>query len=236
MKTVLRNALNPGKLSLLILLFAFSLQACGDTTTTSADETGETEVTSSSENGLDNDFDFVEVGEYSTWVPDYMNSTTMLNDDASLQYQNLFKETYALVIDESKQEYIDIYRELDMYDESISALRNYTETQISFISEDVIVYNQTGPDAKQINGIDAEVVEITGKVGDVDVTYLIGFLEGQEKMYMIMTWTLPERYDKYKSDLETIINEFKLNETGSTSEGTSEEEVDAGEILESVEE
>src|SRR5688572_26412269 len=69
-------------------------------------------------------------GNYSMGVPKFMTQAKSLNDEASLQYQNIFKETYVIVIDENKQEFIDAYQELESYDSSTSVIANYADTQV----------------------------------------------------------------------------------------------------------
>ena len=43
--------------------------------------------------------------QYTLTVPSYMSKNESLHDEASLQYANLFKEFYVIVIDEPKTEF-----------------------------------------------------------------------------------------------------------------------------------
>jgi hypothetical protein len=49
-------------------------------------------------------------GDYSLGIPTYMTKATTLNDEASLQFQNLFKETYVIVIDENKEKFVTVFK------------------------------------------------------------------------------------------------------------------------------
>ncbi|MFT5859758.1 MAG: hypothetical protein ACI865_001862 [Flavobacteriaceae bacterium] len=59
-----------------------------------------------------------------------MSQDGNLNDQASLQFANLQKEKYIIVIHESKSEYIEIFRDLDQFDEALSVIDNYAEHQV----------------------------------------------------------------------------------------------------------
>ena len=48
------------------------------------------------------EFKKIEVKNYALQLPSYLSKTNDLNEDASLQYQNPFRELYIIVIDESK--------------------------------------------------------------------------------------------------------------------------------------
>jgi hypothetical protein len=82
--------------------------------------------------------------DYSMGIPMNMSKTTSLNDDASLQFQNIFKETYVIVIDENKKEFINAYMELSVYDTSRSALSNYSDTQVQSTTANMDSSGQKG--------------------------------------------------------------------------------------------
>src|SRR5690606_23595679 len=51
-----------------------------------------------------NTFETINVKDYSVDIPTSLSKTENLNQEASLQYQNLLKELYIIVIDESKKQ------------------------------------------------------------------------------------------------------------------------------------
>ena len=80
---------------------------------------------------IDRDFQSAEINkEYRLKVPDYMIETDELNDEASLQYYHALKETYVIVIDESKQELIDTYELFGGWNDSLSVAENYRDIQV----------------------------------------------------------------------------------------------------------
>ncbi|MEL6917111.1 MAG: hypothetical protein AAFO99_05200 [Bacteroidota bacterium] len=162
---------------------------------------------------LAEDFNTVRINDqYSIALPKYMKEATNLNDDASLQYQNIFKEAYVVVIDEPKQDLIDVFKELEEWDDNKSVVENYRDIQLQFFTENITVDNQSPSRALKINGMDAEIVEIDGKAQDViyDIAYTLGFVEGEKNVYMIMAWTLKDKRKKFKKTYDLAIKSFEL--------------------------
>ncbi|MEZ4874942.1 MAG: hypothetical protein R2793_05715 [Flavobacteriaceae bacterium] len=150
-------------------------------------------------------------GLYEMQIPEYMKSTKDLNTDASLQFQNIYKETYIAVIDEPKQDFIDTFTEMNEYDESKSPAENYQITQMNYFTEGLTIKSQGRAQKMTINGLEAYQQEMVGKVPgiDFDIFYLMTFIEGKETLYMMMEWTLSSNEDKYKSTFEYMANSFK---------------------------
>ena len=186
------------------LTFTFFFTSCIDFKTKKKEVT-ETEVAE--------DFNQVEVnGEYRLSLPKYMKKTDNLNEEASLQYQNIFKETYTIVIDEAKNDFVEMFTELEEYDEGISVIKNYRNVQRQLFSESMYVDKESSPVALEINGMEAEMVDIDGRVDgiDEDISYFLTFVEGKEKVYMIMSWTMTSRKDTYESTFDGIAKSFEL--------------------------
>lgn len=153
---------------------------------------------------LEKDFQTVTIkNTYQMKVPKYMKASDQLNENASLQYMNMLKEAYVVVIDESKQEYLEVYKELDMYNDSLPLLENYSSLQQQMYGMSLESFELQQERSLKINGLDAIQLEFTGRVEDVDqdIFYLITFIEGRENVYMIMSWTSLKRkalyYDTY---------------------------------------
>ena len=162
---------------------------------------------------LEKDFKSIEINsEYTMSVPKYMKETNGLNDDASLQYQNIFKETYVVVIDEPKEEFVSIFRELGEYNDSLSVIENYRDIQLQFLSEGITIDQSSESEMLKIKDLNAELVTITGKVTGViyGISYTLAFIEGSEDVYMIMAWTLESRQNKYEKTFMQMIKSFRL--------------------------
>jgi hypothetical protein len=149
--------------------------------------------------------------EYSMGIPSFMTKATALNKEASLQYQNIFKEAYVIVIDEDKQEFIDTYKELSIYDTTRSVLSNYTDSQVQSITANIEVISQKEVTTFKINGQNAATVELDANVEGVKIpiTYFLSFVEGKDKLYFIMAWTLQNKKDTHRDTFARMVKSFR---------------------------
>ncbi len=168
------------------------------------------------------DFNLIEINkEYSLRIPKYMKKAKDLNDDASLQYQNVFKETYVIVIDESEQGIINTFSDAGEYDSTLTMAENYRDIQLKSLSESITVQSKTDPVATKINGLNAQLVQVDGTVEGVKsgISYFLAFIEGNGNVYMIMAWTLKDRKDKYRKTFDRIAKSFQLMPGTEAAEG-----------------
>lgn len=164
----------------------------------------------------DDDFKSVVTNEeYEVLLPKYMKEASDLNDEASLQYQNIFKETYFVVIDEPAEDFVTVFKDLDEYDESKSVVSNYKDTQLKFFRESLTDYDFLEENSLKINGMEAEIVYFNGKVAGViyPINYCLTFIEGDKNVYMLMAWTLKNKKDKYRATFDKMVKSFKLVES-----------------------
>lgn len=159
------------------------------------------------------DFNTVNVNEdYQISIPPFMTGTTGLNEEASLQYQNIREEVYTIVIDEPKDEFVEIFKQMGNYDDNLSLLENYRNIQLQFFDERMKINDQSDVTSLKINGLDSESVEIDGNVNGIDeeLSYFLTFVEGPENVYMIMSWTLKDKKEDHRAIFETIAASFGL--------------------------
>lgn len=146
---------------------------------------------------------------YSMAVPEYMSEMKSLNEEASFEYANIFKETYVIVIDENKQDFINTFKDLEIYKDSLSPLENYSDYQMDSFKE-----NMEDVEVRKLNNkirnYASNQFEFSGKTERIYIKYLIGFVEGEENMYMMMSWTLRDRFKKYKNTFQLTQNSFKI--------------------------
>lgn len=154
------------------------------------------------------EFKTIAIGnKYAIDLPENMEKADNLNDDASLQYQNLLSEFYIIVIDETKESFhnaivanaADISQDLDGY---------YSVIRGNFIDNDkgLKVYDEK--DAT-IHGKKAKLFSIKGKVKGYDVFYRYAIIDGKSNYYQIMLWTEQKREKDYAESINKIINSFK---------------------------
>lgn len=149
---------------------------------------------------------------YSMKIPDFMTVTTQLQEDASLQYNNPFKEKYVTVLDEDREEIKTFMDDYGVYDESKSMLENYVDTRLSYLKESGIsILKETDLKSEMINGRKAYSIEIDGSVPEIseDIAYFFTYVEGKDHFYMISSWTLLSRKDAYTEEVEEMAHSFK---------------------------
>ncbi|PIE87387.1 MAG: hypothetical protein CSA03_00485 [Bacteroidetes bacterium] len=149
---------------------------------------------------------------YSMKVPDFMTVTKELQEDASLQYNNPFKEKYVTVLEEERDEIKTFMNDYGVYDDSKTMLENYVDTRLSYLKESGIsVIEETDLKSEMINGRKAYSIEVDASVPGIpeDIAYFFTYIEGQDHFYMISAWTLLSRKDAYSEEVEEMTHSFK---------------------------
>ena len=151
------------------------------------------------------------LGRYEISVPNYMKEVSDLNMEASIQFQNIYKETYLAIIDEDRSDFMEAYKEVGVYDSSLSTIGNYRKVQLDYFMERLDVTDQSAPKQLSIDGMDAEQVEFIGRAAhvDSDIFYMMTFVEGRNDLYMIITWTLGDSKETYKEIFYFMVDSFR---------------------------
>lgn len=148
---------------------------------------------------------------YSMEIPKYMKKTAVLNDVASLQYKNARKEIYAIVIHESKKIIQETFEGTDDYNKNLTADKNYKNIQLGLIKENLTGFKKFDPEYLTINGLNASLIKIEGTVEGLNIFYQLGFIEGKENVFMIMTWTEKKKKNRFRFTFQKMIESFKLS-------------------------
>lgn len=139
---------------------------------------------------------------YTISVADYMQPCSDIQKDASLQYQNIEKDIYMIVIDEKKkmiQDY-NLEYDIDTYFKNITS-KGFSES----ISDGKISI----PGRQEINGHKALIADVTGKVEKNEVYYKLALIETSYAFYQILIWANAQNKEKFESDMVTMIESFK---------------------------
>lgn len=137
---------------------------------------------------------------YSLDLPDYMEQAQSLNTEASLQYQNTFRELYAIVLDEPKTDFPNP-QEVDL-DEFEGIVRRNLESSLKNP-----VFSATRDTV--INGLKARLFSLSDNTKGVDIYYQFAYIESKRHFYQILTWTLENRKEQSSKDMDRIIASFK---------------------------
>lgn len=143
--------------------------------------------------------------KYTLQLPDYLTEAKDLHPDASLQYQNALKEFYVVVIDEQKQGFYDAASLTDY----TADFTGYHDILKDGMEEEIGNVKITPTKDTQVNGLKAKTFSLTGDIEGIPVYYEIGYLEGKDRFYQVVTWTLESSKDKYKEPMQKIISSFK---------------------------
>lgn len=147
---------------------------------------------------------------YSLDVPKYMKEMGSLHPEASLQYANIYKETYTVVLHENKEDFIEIFKELEAYDSRLSTIENYVIVQKKMFNESLEGLKIQDYGLININSYPARQVKMLGVVDGIKAQYIVAFIEGTENIFMLMNWTVKDRMQRYENTFEYINNTFQL--------------------------
>ena len=143
--------------------------------------------------------------QYSIELPESLSKTNDLNDDASLQYQNLYDEFYIIVIDEKTTEIDDLFTTLNKK----LGLTSY----VDFIKTD---YEKgmkspvfSGIKKGKIHGLESQIISISGRYENMEVFYKIAFLKSEKYYYQVMLWTLLDKKEEHEKEMDKVIASFK---------------------------
>lgn len=175
------------KLNILLLTILF-ITSC---------QTGEIEKTVKIEN------------KYSISIPSFLSKVSNLNEDASLQYQHAWKEFYVIVIDESKDEMQRALVDNNLAGSYTNDVDGYSKLLIDGFQQAVSVNTKSNIVDTTINNMPAKLLTISGQVEGIDAFYYLAFVEGKERYYQIMAWTLADKEYQYRDKMRKLIYTLK---------------------------
>ncbi len=146
---------------------------------------------------------------YTVEIPAFLTKAKHLNEEASLQYQNLLKEVYIVVLDESKEAVETVIIDNGLEDYYTFDVDGYANLLTDGLESSVTFDSIPELHPKKINGLNARTMNFTGKMEGIHIYWDFAFIEGRNNYYQVMSWTLVDRKDKYKDVMSTMINSFK---------------------------
>ena len=144
--------------------------------------------------------------KYSVSLPSFLvKASTTLNEDASLQYLHTWKEFYVIVIDETKSEFQKALVDNNLTDVYENDIEGYSSLLLDNFEQVISISNKSGIVATQINNMPARLITINGRAEGIDVFYSLAFIQGKERYYQVMAWTLSSKEYEYKVIKEKIM-------------------------------
>lgn len=151
-------------------------------------------------------------GLYSMKIPDFMTESTVLQPDASLQFNNLYKEKYIIVLNEPKDEIKAFSSDYGVYDDKKTDLENYAAMRVNLLKESgITIHSEPKLKGSMINGRKALSTTFSASMPALpeDIAYYFTYIEGADHFYMIMSWTLFSRKDAYTEEVKVMAESFK---------------------------
>ena len=147
---------------------------------------------------------------YSLDLPNFLSVANHLHEDASLQYQNIFKEFYTIVIDEPSKDFDEmIVNEPSLSDYYTANLEGYS----NLIVDNMKVTVEDGTFSEftktKINGNEARTISLEGTVEGIKVFYHLTFIKGKKQYYQIVNWTELKRKEDHLQFMENISASFQ---------------------------
>lgn len=125
------------------------------------------------------------------------------NPEASLQYCNIFAETYGMVLTETKAEVADaVGVPVNRY-----SLDDYTQLMIDSLAVENF---KAGPEqVLTVNGMQARRFRMTTDLDGIPIVYLVTYLESDTHFHQVHCWTLTSREKKNMPTLKKVADSFR---------------------------
>ncbi len=146
---------------------------------------------------------------YQIELPKFLEKGEGLNESASLQYQNVAKEFYVIVIDEPKNELEKSLFENKLESAYSNNLKGYSEIISNNMKNTLSINTMPEIIDGTINGLKSRQIDFNANIGETSIYWKLGFAEGKDRYYQIMVWTLTEKKKEYEKQMQDIINSFR---------------------------
>jgi hypothetical protein len=118
--------------------------------------------------------------QYAMRIPAMLSSTSRLNEDASMQYQNIMRELYVIVIDEPIDEINQAFSDFQLMDLYSMDLDGYALLILDAFADNLSSHQTQGVIPAKINGLPARVAKVDARVQGHSVFYHIAIFEGKD--------------------------------------------------------
>ncbi|WP_040214358.1 hypothetical protein [Clostridium polynesiense] len=126
------------------------------------------------------------------------STQTNLNDAANIQVANLPLEKYLINISDSKENFSNSFTVKDYYEAVSRNMEGMLNNGKVEAHEELT-----------IGGNKAIQFEVKGEMDKLKVAYLVTIIETKGYFHQVISWTLIDRFEKYKVEYKDITNTFK---------------------------
>ncbi|MBC7904276.1 MAG: hypothetical protein H7Y27_12680 [Gemmatimonadaceae bacterium] len=132
-----------------------------------------------------------------------MTKTDELNDEASVQFADNFKELYLIVIKET-EENVTNFLTLDGETDTASFLRRYADSMARPLIEGQPKHEYSIKFTGKNNGMTMLRSDFFARQENIDVYYQMAVHKSADYYYTVITWTLKSRKELYEKVMETM--------------------------------
>ncbi|MBK6977922.1 MAG: hypothetical protein IPH28_13145 [Cytophagaceae bacterium] len=147
--------------------------------------------------------------KFSLTLPSFLSKSTELNEDATLQYQNMVKEFYVVVIEDTKSEMKKSLEENNLTELYPNDINGYSCLLVQGLEKNMKITKKTALIDTVVNNMPAKHIRLSGKVEGLDAFYSVAFVEGKDTYYQVMAWTLANKEAQYTERMNKIIHSLK---------------------------
>lgn len=137
-------------------------------------------------------------GQSRMTVPGSWQEMPDLNDEAEIEVGNLFREQYAIVLTESKEDFSDAV-DLDRFSQLVT----------QNLRDGLADASVTAPRPLTVRGRPAVQRVIRGSKDELRVVYWLTAVEGQRNYFQVLMWTLGSRADANEPVYQAVVNNFQ---------------------------
>lgn len=129
-------------------------------------------------------------------IPNHWRVMDDLNEEASLQAGNVFREEYLIILTDYKSDFV-------------GSIEDHASVTTQSLLELLDEGNKGDFEAMKINGLSALQCEIVGISELTRIVYLHTTIEGELCYYQLLAWTLPSKMPAAMKTFKEVIPSFK---------------------------
>lgn len=142
-------------------------------------------------------------------IPGFMSPVRNLNADASLQYQNLIRDMYVMVIEDEPEKVYSAIIENEWGEEYTLDFEGFCKIVASKDSNSFVIYDDRDKfKNERINGLNAYTFENSRTINDIDVYYQVALVQGKETFYQVICWTAAKKQKRHQQAITDMIYSF----------------------------
>ena len=137
-------------------------------------------------------------------LPEYMSRTIGMNSASAIEYKSTVKDVYGFII-------VDTKEDLALVDMKYSSINEFYEDFIKDFLKDEEKRKVSKPLSQkkgEINFVECDA-SYYDKDAKTEIYYLVGVVETKNAYYKVLSWSVAEDKDKFKTDFQKILYSLK---------------------------